>query len=80
MNRHEYMERRTEFVLRGQELGQARLCDLDVIAIRSAARQRASLLAHIHANLTNAAIAQQFGVHVRTVEKVIARESWSHLP
>ena len=43
-------------------------------------RQRESLLAHIRKNLSNAALARQYGVHPRTIEKVLAGESWSHLP
>jgi hypothetical protein len=79
MNREEYQSRRTEFALRGQELGQAKLCDLDVIAIRSAARQRESLRAHIRDTLSNDALAKQFGVHVRSIEKIMTRQTWTHI-
>ena len=79
LNRDEWEQRRTEFVLRGQALNAAKLLDLDVIAIRSAKKQREALLKHIRENLSNAALARQFGVHVRTVEKVMSRDSWSHL-
>ncbi len=79
MSRDEYLSRRSEFCLRGQELGQAKLCDLDVIAIRSASRQRANLRKHIEENLSNKALAKQFGVHVRNIEKIINRETWSHI-
>ena len=79
MSREEYQSRRTEFALRGQELGQSKLCDLDVVAIRSAARQRESLRNHIRETLSNDALAKQFGVHVRSVEKILTRETWSHI-
>ena len=79
LNRDEWEQRRTEFVLRGQALNAAKLLDLDVIAIRSAKKQREALLKHIRENLSNAALARQFGVHERTVEKVMSRDSWSHL-
>lgn len=78
--RHEYELRAREFAARGQDLPQAKLLDLDVAAIRSAARQREALRKHIRENLSNDALARQFGVHVRTIEKVLTSESWSHIP
>ena len=79
LTRDEWEQRRTEFVLRGQDLPHAKLLDLDVITIRSAKKQRELLLKHIRENLSNAALARQFGVHERTIEKAVARETWTHL-
>lgn len=79
LTRAEWEIRRTEYVARGQDLPHAKLLDLDVITIRSAQKQRQALLKHIRENLSNAALARQFGVHERTVEKVMSRESWIHL-
>lgn len=79
MNRAEYQVRAREFCLRGMDLPQSKLMPLDVDEIRSAARQRESLRQHIRDNLSNEAIARKFGVHVRTVEKILAGESWSHV-
>ena len=79
LHRDEWEQRRTEFVLRGQDLQHAKLLDLDVIAIRSAKKQREALLKHIRENLSNAALARQFGVCERTIEKAVARETWNHL-
>lgn len=36
MTREEFLQRRTEFAVRGQALPQAKLLDMDVISIRSA--------------------------------------------
>lgn len=80
LSRDEYVLRASEFTLRGQELPQTKLLDLDVAAIRSAVRQRENLRRHIKDNLSNEALSRQFGVHVRTIEKLINRETWSHLP
>lgn len=77
--RAEWEIRRTEYAARGQDLPHAKLIDLDVIAIRSAKKQREALLKHIRENLSNAALARQFGVHERTIEKAVARETWNHL-
>lgn len=79
LDRDEYLLRARELAPRGQDLPHAKLLDLDVLAIRSAARQRESLRQHIRDNLSNEALARQFGVHVRTIEKVLSAESWSHV-
>lgn len=79
LDRDEYLLRARELAPRGQDLPHAKLLDLDVLAIRSAARQRESLRQHIRDNLSNEALARKFGVHVRTVEKVLSAESWSHI-
>jgi DNA-directed RNA polymerase specialized sigma24 family protein len=79
LNRDEWEQRRTEYAARGQDLPHAKLLDLDVITIRSAKKQREALLKHIRENLSNAALARQFGVHERTIEKAVARETWNHI-
>ena len=79
LHRDEWEQRRTEFCARGQDLPQSKLIDLEVIAIRSAKKQREALLKHIRENLSNAALARQFGVRERTIEKAVARETWNHL-
>ena len=79
LERDEYLPRAKEFAPRGQEFTRSKLLDLDVITIRSSARQRESLKKHIRDNLSNDAIAKAHGVHVRTIEKILSREIWSHL-
>lgn len=76
---HEYQSRRTEFAPRGQELPQTKLLAMDVVNIRSAARQRENLRKHIAENLSNQALAKAYGVHLRTIEKVLSRETGSHI-
>ena len=79
MARGEYLCRVHEFCARGQDLPQSKLLELDVVSIRSSARQRENLRKHIADNLSNAALAKQYGVHVRTIEKILSREVWSHV-
>jgi len=79
MDRTEYTLRAREFCKRGMDLPQSKLTPLEVDAIRSAARQRESLRKHIKDNLSNDALAQAFGVHVRTIEKVMQGHTWSHV-
>lgn len=78
-SRGEYLSRTREYALRGQELPQTKLMDLDVVEIRSAARQREALRKHIRDNLSNEALAAKFGVHVRTIEKIMQHDTWSHI-
>jgi hypothetical protein len=79
LERSEYLSRARSMALRGQELNHAKLLDIDVVSIRSAAKQRENLKKHIRENLSNEALAKAYGVHVRTVEKVLSYESWSHV-
>ncbi len=80
MDRDTYLRDAAQFAARGQELPQTKLLDMDVIEIRSAKRQREALLKHIRENLSNEALAKRFGVHTRTIEKVMAGETHTRLP
>ena len=77
--RDEYLGRASEFAAKGEQLQQSKLNADKVAAIRSAAVQRENLRAHIRDNLSNAALAKAHGVHLRTVEKVLAEETWGHV-
>jgi hypothetical protein len=75
LSRDEWFLRSGETVKRGQDLPQTKLLAMDVIDIRSAKRQRERLLQHIRDNLSNAALAKRYGVHERTIEKVLSRQT-----
>jgi hypothetical protein len=77
--RAEWYGRANETAARGTALPQSKLDEEKVAAIRSAARQRANLRKYITENLTNDALAAEFGVHPRVVEKVLSGETWSHV-
>ena len=79
MNRDDYLMRAHELAPRGQALPQSKLSDAQVMEIRSAQEKREDLRAHIRDSLSNEALAARMGVHVRTVEKVLSRETWAHL-
>ena len=80
IDRDTYLRDAGQYAPRGQELPHTKLLDIDVIDIRSAARQRAQLMKHIRDNLSNAALAKRHGVHVRTIEKALSRETHCQLP
>lgn len=79
LERGEYLSRTREFAKRGQDLPQTKLLDLDVVTIRSAVKQRDNLRKYIKDNLSNEALAKQFGVHVRTIEKIVQHHSCAHI-
>jgi hypothetical protein len=79
LTRDEWRSRATEFAARGTELPQTKLLPLDIGNIRSAQRQRVNLLNYIRENLSNAALAKAHGVHERTIEKVLSRETGSNV-
>ena len=79
LTRDEYLLRAREFAPRGQDLPQTKLLDLEVAAIRSAVRQREKLRQHIADNLSNKALAKQYGVSLRTIERLTQHETWSHI-
>jgi DNA-directed RNA polymerase specialized sigma24 family protein len=80
IDRDTWLRDSTQYVARGQDLPQTKLLDIDVISIRSAKRQREALLKHIRENLSNEALSRIHGVHVRTIEKTLSRETHSNLP
>jgi hypothetical protein len=79
VDRFTYLQSAKANAPRGQDLPQTKLLDLDIVSIRSAAKQRENLRKHIRDNLSNEALAKQYGVHVRTIEKCLAYETGSHV-
>lgn len=74
--RDEYLLRAVEFALRGELLPQAKLTREQVLDIKSAVIQRDGLKQYIKDNLTNNALAKRFGVHRRTIEKIVSNQTW----
>ena len=79
IHRDEWEQRRTEFCARGESLPQAKLTAEIVSEIRSAKRQREALVKHIKEHLSNEALARRHGVHLRSIEKVVAHQTWCHV-
>jgi hypothetical protein len=79
MTREEYLMNPSAYCKRGFDLPQTKLPPLAVVAIREAARKRDQLRAEINQKYSNAALAKQWGVHVRTIEKVLAYETARHV-
>lgn len=79
MQRDEYLVRAREFCLRGEELPQSKLSEADVLQIRSAAIERERLRRQINDTMSNEALANQFNVSKRCIERILSRDGWSHL-
>jgi hypothetical protein len=65
-------------VKRGSELPHAKLTESDVLLIRSLVEHREHLKDQARM-LTNQRIAEKFGVHQRTIDRITAGESWNHV-
>lgn len=76
MNRDDYIMRAHEFAPRGADLPQSKLDNAAVAEIRQSVKKREDLRAHIRDSLSNDALAKRFGVHIRTIEKVVGYGSW----
>jgi len=65
-------------VLRGSALPHSKLSEDKVMEIWQIVARRNELKAEL-AGMTNQAIATRFGVHIRTIDRVTALESWGHV-
>lgn len=65
-------------VKRGIQLPHAKLSEDDVRLIRELMSER-EYHKRQAAQLTNAKIAEKFGVHVRTIDRVTNGENWGHV-
>lgn len=63
---------------RGEELPQSRLTDDDVRNIRALIKHRSDLLSQAK-QLTNRRIAEKYGVHFRTIDRIASGETWGHV-
>lgn len=65
-------------VKRGSELPQSKLTEADVALIQALVQERRKAL-ELAKSLSNARIAEKFGVHPRTIDRISAGESWGHV-
>lgn len=79
MTREEYLCNTRPTARRGMELPHTKLPDGAIRSIREAAEKRDVLRKQITAQYSNAALAKQWGVHERTIEKVLSYETGRHV-
>ena len=66
-------------VLRGAELPQAKLNDSIVRRIRAEHAQAQADIKQIKARYSPSALAREYGVTMRTIEAVLAYQTWRHV-
>ena len=66
-------------VKRGSQLPWAKLDESKVAEINALVAKRDELKRELK-QLTNAKIAERYGVHQRTVDRVVTGENWGHVP
>lgn len=79
MTRNEYLLNPSAYCKRGFDLPQTKIPPLAVVAIREAAKKREELRREITDKYSNAALAKQWGVHPRTIEKILSFETARHI-
>lgn len=77
--REEYLMNVKTTAKRGWDLPQTKLPPLAIASIRESARLREQLRKEITEKYSNAALAKSWGVHVRTIEKVLSYETARHV-
>lgn len=65
-------------VLRGSQLPQSKLTEDDVRLILAVVDERERIKQQLR-QMTNAKLAEKFGVHVRTIDRVTACGGWAHV-
>jgi hypothetical protein len=80
MDRHEYRATGARLTaVRGSDLPQAIATEKLVAMIRRQHARKQRLIQRLNAQYSAAALAKRHGLHVRTVEKILRRESWAHV-
>jgi len=79
MNRDEDLMNPGAYCKRGFDLPHAKIPPIAIQSIREAAKKRAELRKEITEKYSNAALAKAWGVHERTIEKILSYETWRHV-
>lgn len=79
MVRSEYVANARLIARRGSECGQSKLDEATVAMIKRQHARKQRLVRKLHDMYGIEAIAKRFGVHARTIEKVLQRDSWIHV-
>ena len=80
MNRHDYQSTGAYLTcLRGEDLPQSKLTEADVRKIKRLHAKKQALVKRLHDKYGSKGLAEQFGVHARTIEKVLGHSSWVHV-
>lgn len=67
-------------VKRGEELPQSKMNEESVIKARRDYERAKILIKKIQSKYTSKGLARKYGIHHRTMDKILSGETWSHLP
>lgn len=79
MDIHEYRIRQREMAPRGSALPWAKLDESKVREAREIHERAQAARKHIDEHYSAAGLARRYGVSVRTMERVLCRETWGHV-
>ncbi len=66
-------------VCRGEDLPHAKLTEDDIREIRAMHHYKMEQIEILNKKYSAKAIAQKYGVHYRTIEKILSYETWRHV-
>ena len=79
MDRFTYEQRAIELANRGSSLPQAKLDESKVAKIRRDHCRARKLRTSLEKKYSAEGLAKQYGVHPRTIEKILSWETWVHV-
>ena len=79
MDRFTYTQRMREFAVRGSALPQSKLNEQTVAKIRRDYARARKLRAKLETEYSAAGFAKKYGIHTRTVEKILSWQTWIHV-
>ena len=80
MNRHDYQATGAYLKCpRGEAQGHAKLTEADVRKIKWLHAKKQALVKRLNDKYSAQGLAVKFGVHARTIEKVLGHSSWVHV-
>ena len=63
----------------GTDLPQAKLDEMTVAKIRWQYARKQRLIEMLNSSYSAAGLARRYGLHIRTVEKILRRDTWAHV-
>lgn len=79
MNREEYLNNATLLARRGIECHSAKLDEDTVKLILRQHARKQQLIKRLNDKYSAKGLARRFGLHLRTVEKILQRRTWYHV-
>jgi len=79
MNRADYLQDAKEYAPNGAKCPAAKLTEKEVAYIKEKHLLKMRLVGRLNERYSAAGLVDRFNVHVRTIEKILNRETWIHV-